>query len=106
MNMRTRLLGLALAAVPFVAGAAEGEKLSCINDVTYSQTFLSQFPNAGAACREVVVKQGEKWIRFTSRVKGVKEGKHLAVEFLNVAGDPLGTITFAPNADASVTVND
>jgi len=104
MNAGVRLVLLALAATPLVAVAAEEAKLSCIKDITYSQEFVTRYPRAGAACREVVLKNGDKWIHFVAEVVKVKDGK-VTVNFLNVAGDTLTTVTLAPAADARVTVD-
>lgn len=98
---------LALAAVPFVAVAADEPKdqagLSCIKDIQFSHEFLERYPNAAPACREVKVKDGEKWARFQTKVKSVKKG-NVTVDVLNVRGDSLATVTVAPPADATLTI--
>ena len=55
----TVLIGISLT------GVAQGQpKLNCTKDVKFGQAFLAKFPDAGAACQEVKVVQGEKWVRF------------------------------------------
>lgn len=97
---------LALAAVPFVAVQADepkGESLSCVKDIQFSHEFLERYPNAAPACREVKVKDGEKWARFDTKVKKVSKGQ-VTVDVLNVRGDALATVTIAPPADATLNM--
>ncbi len=104
VNTCARLALLALATSPLAAVAQEESGLSCIRDVVFSQEFLDRFPKAPAACREVVVKDGQKWIRFTGDVTSI-ENNEVAIEFLNVVDDPVGTVTLAPAKDAELTIN-
>jgi hypothetical protein len=102
-----KVVVLALAAIPFVAFSADepkAEGLSCIKDVAYSQEFLELYPNAAPACREVVVKDGAKWVHFITKVKSVKKGQ-VSVDVLNVRGDSLAEVTIAPAADARLKVS-
>jgi hypothetical protein len=101
-----KVVVLALAAIPFVAFSADEPKakeLSCINDVNYSHEFLERYPNAAPACREVVEKDGAKWVHFVTKVKNVSKG-HVTVDVLNVRGDSLAEVTIAPKADARLKV--
>ncbi len=93
------LIGISLGSV------AQGQpKLSCVNDVVYSKEFLAKFPDAGAACQEVQVVRGEKWVRFDAEVKHNK-AHHLTVDFLNTQGDHTGKpMTFAYTPDANLTL--
>ncbi len=98
---------LALAAIPFVAFSADEPKeqaLSCVKDVNYSHEFLERYPNAAPACREVVVKDGAKWVHFVTKVKSVKNGQ-VSVDVLNVRGDSLAEVTIAPAKDASLKMS-
>ncbi len=72
MNARMKLAVFALTAIPLVGAAADQPKLSCIKDITFSQEFLERYPKAGAACHEVVMKDGQKWARFDANVVKVK----------------------------------
>src|SRR5262249_20688510 len=103
-----KLVVLALAALPIAAMAAEGEgeQLSCIKDVAFSQEFLQRYPNAAPACREVKEQDGEKWIRFESKVEKVNKSKNeVTLDFLNVRGDTLATVIVKPKPDARITID-
>lgn len=93
------LIGISLT------GVAQGQpKLNCTKDVQYSKEFLAKFPDAGAACQEVKVVQGEKWVRFDADVKHNKDNR-LTVQLLNTKGDPTGNpMTFAYTPDATLTL--
>ena len=88
-----------------LTGVAQGQpKLNCTRDVRYGQEFLAKFPDAGSACQEVKVIQGEKWVRFDARVKDNKDNR-MAVDFLNQKGDPTGRpMTFVYTPDATLTL--
>jgi hypothetical protein len=94
-----------VAAVPLVGfGDDESKdqpKLSCIKDITFSPEFLAKYPAAGAACREVVMKNGEKWARFDANVVKVK-GNEVTADFIDNYGQTISTLTFVASADARV----
>lgn len=106
MNVYGKLVVLALAALPIAAMAAEGEgeQLSCIKDVAFSHEFLDRYPNAAPACREVKEQDGEKWVRFESKVAKVSKGV-VTLDFLNVRGDTLATVNVKPKEGARVTID-
>ena len=104
MKTRVQWTLVALAAVPLVSAAADESKLSCLKDFTYSQDFLQRHPKAGAVCREVVMKDGQKWARFDARVVGLKDNQ-VTVNFIDGANQPVETLTFTAPADARVLVN-
>ena len=93
------LIGISLT------GVAQGQpKLNCTKDVKYGAEFLAKFPDAGSACQEVKVVQGEKWVRFNARVKDNKDNR-LSVDFLNQVGNPTGNpMTFTYTPDATLTL--
>jgi hypothetical protein len=103
VNVRVRLALLALTATPLVGAAADEPKLSCVKDFTYSQDFLNRHPKAGAACREVIKKGGQKWARFDARVVEMK-GNQVTVKFIDTANQPVETLTFTAPPDARVVV--
>ena len=110
MNARMSVMLVALIATPFVAlaadpanSAADEPKLSCIKDIVYSQEFLARYPKAGAACREVVMKNGMKWARFDADVVEVK-GKEVTANFLDSFNQPLSKVTFVASPDARLIV--
>ena len=104
MKARVQWILLALTAMPLVSAAADEPKLSCLKDFTFSQDFLHRHPKAGAACREVMLKDGQKWARFDARVVGLK-GNQVTVNFIDSADQPVETLTFTAPADARVLVN-
>src|SRR5262249_42146683 len=104
MNAAVKLAALVLATAPLVGAAQEAPKLSCIKDITFSQEFLARYPKAGAACREVVQKDGQKWVRFDADVANVA-GNRVTADFKDDYGNPVETVTFEAAPDARVSVN-
>ena len=105
MNVRVTWTLAALILIPVISVAAdEPQKKDCISNFVFSQDFLSRHPNAGALCREVVLKDGQKWARFDGTVAGMK-GKEVTVSFEGSAGQVLDTLTFTADPKARVTVN-
>lgn len=98
------LIATVLAVTPMI-GLAQGQpKLSCIKDVVYSQEFLAHYPKAGAACREVVQKNGEKWVRFDADVVRVRRNR-VTADFIDKFGHSVGMLTIEASPDARVLVN-
>jgi len=95
----TVLIGISLT------GVAQGQpKLNCVKDVKYGQAFLAKFPDAGSACQEVKVVQGEKWVRFNAQVKQ-NQNNRLTVDLLNQSHEHTGNpLTFAYTPDATLTL--
>jgi hypothetical protein len=103
MKPRTALLLPLFALAPLV-GLADEPKLSCIKDVTYSQEFLAKYPKAGAACREVVMKDGQKWIRFDAHVVKVS-GIEVTAELIDDFNNAVGKLTVSAAPDVAVDMN-
>jgi hypothetical protein len=105
MKSLAKIFATVLVVVPLVAlgqdEAKDQPKLSCVKDITFSPEFLAKYPNAGAACREVVMKNGEKWARFDAKVVKVK-GNEVTADFLDNYGQTITTLTFVASADARV----
>lgn len=92
-------------ATPEQSTLQEGQtSRSCISNITFSQEFLSRYPQAGGACREVKVENGEKWARFDADVVRVR-GNRITANFVDRFGKALGSITFDASRDARVLVN-
>jgi hypothetical protein len=104
MRAALRIGACLLAVAPLVALADDEPKLSCIKDVRYSEDFLQKYPNAAAACREVVVKNGEKWVRFEANVASVK-GNEVTADFVDPTDQVVSTLTFATPKDATIVVD-
>jgi hypothetical protein len=102
MSTRMKVVVL-LAAMPIVGVAQEQPKLKC-TEFVYSQQFLKTYPKAPAACREVIVKDGQKWVRFDADVTKVK-GNDVTVNFLNEARGTVLTLTFTAPPDATLDVS-
>lgn len=104
MNAEVKLATAVLALMPLIGLADDQSKLSCVKDITYSQEFLAKYPEAGAACREVVIKNGEKWARFDSEVVKV-QGNSVTTNLKDATNNTLGTLTIsaAPNTQISVS---
>jgi hypothetical protein len=77
---------------------------SCIKNITFSQEFLTRYPNAGAACREVKVEDGVKWARFDADVAR-RSGNQVTANFVDTFNRKLAAITFEATPDARVEVN-
>lgn len=105
--MRT-VLALAITAaitIPLASQAQQQMTLSCVKDITYSQAFLAKFPHAGAACNEVVMVNGQKWVRFNAEAKHV-ESNRLTVDFIDKFENPVSTMTFSFDPGAQVMLED
>jgi hypothetical protein len=103
MNAGVKLGVLALITAP-IAGLAEDQpKLSC-KDFTYSQEFLAQYPKAGAACREVIMKDGQKWVRFETDIKKVN-GNQATADVIDNHGNTVSTLTVEAAADTRVSTS-
>jgi hypothetical protein len=84
---------------------AEGDtSSSCIGHFTFSQEFLSKYPNAGGACREVKVENGQKWARFDADVFNVR-GRRVTANFVDRYDNNVGSLTFEAAHDARVDIN-
>jgi hypothetical protein len=77
---------------------------SCISNFTFSRDFLTRYPDAGAACREVKVENGQKWARFDASVSRVARNQ-VTANFLDRFDKNVGTITFEATPDARVEVD-
>jgi len=102
MKTTVKLATAILIGIP-LAGVAQ-EQLNCTKDISYGKEFLTKFPDAGSACQEAKVVNGEKWVRFNAQVKQNKDGR-LTVDFLNKAEEHTGKpMTFAYTPDATLTL--
>ena len=102
MKATVKLATAILIGIP-LAGVAQ-EQLNCTKDISYGKEFLTKFPDAGSACQEAKIVNGEKWVRFDAEVKHNKDGQ-MTVDFLNKAGEHTGKpMTFAYTPDATLTL--
>jgi hypothetical protein len=94
---------LGVAAPPKV----DPEKLPLVacSDLKWNAEFLAKYPKAPAACLEARVYKGKRYAKFMGKVY-IQDPEYLTITMLNVAGDPLSTLTYKPpSADAIVYVN-
>jgi hypothetical protein len=104
MRPTVKLAAALLIGIPLTGAAQDQAKLNCVKDVSYGQEFLAKFPDAGSACQEVKVVQGEKWVRFDAQVKHNKDGR-ITVDFLNKSKEHTGKpMTFEYTPDATLTL--
>ena len=102
MRTTVKLAIAILIGIPLTAVAQESN-LSCVKDITYSKEFLAKFPQAGAACNEVIQTNGQKWVRFNAEVEEL-QGNHLTVSFIDRHDSPVATMTFEFDPEARVTL--
>lgn len=92
-------------ATPGQSALEEGQtSTSCISNITFSHEFLTRYPRAGAACREVKVENGMKWARFDADVVRVRRNR-VTANFIDRHDQNVGTITFDASPDARVEIN-
>ena len=101
MNIKMTLAAVALAFAPLAAFAGDTPSKSCLNNIVFSQEFLAKYPNAGKACREVMVKDGKKYARFEATVVNVK-GNEVTADFTDTYKNTITTVTFSTTPDARV----
>jgi len=107
MRPRAMFAAIVLSVAPLVclAGEEAGQpQLSCIKDITYSHEFLAKYPKAGAACREVAMKDGTKWVRFEAEVTRIK-GNQLTANFLDKYENSVAKLTFQADPSATLEVD-
>ena len=103
MRTTAKLAIAVLVAIPLTGVAQEQPQLSCVKDITYSKEFLAKFPKAGAACNEVIMANGQKWVRFNATVKS-RQGNHLTVSFIDSHHNSVAIMTFSFDPVARVTL--
>jgi hypothetical protein len=104
MKTTLKLASAIIVGIPLTGVAQAPPKLDCVTDVKYGQEFLAKFPDAGSACQEVKIVQGQKWVRFNAEVKQNKDDR-LTVDFLNKSEEHTGKpMTFAYTPDATLTL--
>jgi hypothetical protein len=105
-----KMLGLAAIALPafsisaIAAPTVPAPKASC-SDIQWSPAFLTDYPKAPAACREVVVRDGVKYAKFDGKVS--KVGHHFVqVAISDVMDIPISTIAFEIGVGGKITLGD
>jgi hypothetical protein len=108
MNQRTTL-GLCVIALLATAGAAgaANEDISSLHacaNFHWSAAFLSYFPQAAPACRDVTMKNGVAYARFDGRVAAV-DPRLVQVEISDVANIPIAKVAFKTDAGGTVVID-
>lgn len=110
MKMRNVIVGLALVAPLSLAWAAKQPvdpdklpKVAC-TDFKFSPAFLDKYPKAPAACLEGREYKGVRYAKFTAKVY-LTSPERTTVQLLNVAGDPITTLSFKPKPGQEVIIN-
>jgi len=98
---------IALPSVVFAANAPmtiDTTTNSCSN-IQWNPDFLTEFPKAAAACREVTIKDGAKYAKFNGKVSKVGHN-FVQVEVSDVANTPISTIAFQIGVGGRITLKD
>lgn len=112
MNAKRLLNGAAVAVSLSIAAHHAGAspvdpdklpKVDC-SQLVYSQQFLAKYPKAPAACQEARVYKGKRYAKFSGKVY-LNSPTGTTVQFFNVAGDPLSTLTVKPSPTAKIMIN-
>jgi hypothetical protein len=108
VNVSFKLIALLLTTAPLVCAAqnqSENQtKLSCVKDITFHQEFIKSYPGVAAACKEVSLKDGQKWVRFDAKIRSLSKDQ-LTADFTNAMDSTVQTVVFKPKPDARLTVN-
>ena len=110
MKSMAKLSIAAMATMTLGAQANAGEPAStassrCVG-VVFNQEFIGNFPQAPAACQDVVERNGTKKIHFQARVAQTSRNG-VTLDFMNAFGNPLPgkPLAFNPPPDLNLTVN-
>jgi hypothetical protein len=108
MNFRKRISGVAAITLAFCLPAfgqggadrpftATGNTCST---VTWSQDALQKYPTIGAACQDVLQRDGKSYVKFTGEVVGVADGgRKLTIDF---KGGGVFTVSAPENMNVSI----
>jgi len=70
---------------------------SC-NELNWHREFVTSYPWASEACREVVTVNGAKWARFEGEFQGINDDGSFDAEFMSRADRNLGSVTLMPTS--------
>ena len=99
-------LSLASSVAIGASKAVDPEKLpleKCIS-IHYGKAFLEKYPKAPAACMEVRVYKGHRYMKVQGKVY-IPEKDKLTVTFLDEFGNDLSTLTIKGPKSHSVIIN-
>jgi hypothetical protein len=98
---------LSFAASVAIADAIDMDKLPMekCSTVQYGKSFLEAYPKSPAACIEVRVYDGQRYMKVLGKVY-ISDKDSVTVSFLNPLGDTLGALTFKSSNSPTVIFND
>lgn len=102
MKLISKLLCVALVAVPFAAMAADDNSMGC-DSVNWGKDVLTNFPNAQKACQDVSMRNGEPFAHYIAKVVA-NEGETVTVHLLGRDKKPMTEVVLAPNPKQKMTV--
>jgi hypothetical protein len=73
------------------------------NDIEFTSDITNRFPNARAACIDIVEHDGRPYAHFKARIMNVRGGT-VEAQFIAPDGRTSRTIAFTPPADARVRI--
>jgi hypothetical protein len=99
-------LSLASGVATAASQAVDPEKLPMekCSSIHYNQAFLDKNPKAPAACLEVRVYKGHRYMKVQGKVY-IANADSLTVTFLDEGGNDLGTVTIKGPKSHSVLFN-
>src|SRR4029077_6995854 len=110
MNFRMRISGVAALALSLAFclpafGQGGGTRPftatgNTCSTVTWSQDALQKYPTIGAACQDVMQRDGKSYVKFTGEVVGVADGgRKLTIDF---KGGRVFTVSAPENMNVSI----
>ncbi len=105
-TLRSACAVVALSCLAVGAAQAADRPGAGCTEFRFNADFLKSYPRAPAACQEVVMRDGQKVVRFSAEVRRAQQD-HFQIAFLNAVGRPLDntTLTLIPRAGQTVEVN-
>ena len=96
-------IGLAFSLPAFGQGGSDRPFTATGNTcstVTWSQDALQKYPTIGAACQDVLQRDGKSYVKFTGEVVGVADGgRKLTIDF---KGGGVFTVSAPENMNVSI----
>ncbi len=74
------------------------DNASSCNDLNWHREFVTSYPWASEACREVVTVNGAKWARFEGEFQGINADGSFDTEFTSRTDGNLGRVTLMPTS--------
>jgi hypothetical protein len=93
-------IGLAFSLPAFGQGGPFTATGNTCSTVTWSQDALQKYPTIGAACQDVMQRDGKSYVKFTGEVVGVADGgRKLTIDF---KGGGVFTVSAPENMNVSI----